>query len=121
MFSLAVQFIKECPADQPPLPFKAFPVLTLVSDAGAPTIKAGRAITLSTPAVNIHDHGHIYAAFITVTGPIFVPVHTVDNKLQVTVPEGVNGQSYVVLTTDNYVVSDDNTIAGPAIVEIANF
>lgn len=118
VFSLAVQFITECPKGNTPLPFKAFPVLTLVPAEGEPEIKSGNTINLSTPAVKVHDHGCIYAAFMTVSGPKFVEVQTVDNKLAVIVPEGIHGQSYVVLTTSNTEVTDDNTIAGPAIVEI---
>ena len=36
------------------------------------------------------------------------------------VPEGINGQSYVVLTTCKDKVTDETVAAGPAIVEITN-
>jgi hypothetical protein len=36
------------------------------------------------------------------------------------VPAGVNGQSYVVLTTCKEKVNDETVAAGPAIVEISN-
>lgn len=130
VFSLAVQFIVECPADQPMLPFKAFPALTFVPAEGEPEVKAGSTIYLSTPATTVaaraasaytYDHDCIYAAFMTVTGPIFVKVEKKGDKFAVVVPKGVNGQSYVILTSSNTGVTDDNTIAGPAIVEITNY
>lgn len=60
----------------------------------------------------------VFAAFITVTGPVYVEVTSVYAGFSVMVPEGVEGQSYVVLTMSNTSVSDDNTLAGPAIIEI---
>lgn len=121
VFSLAIQFIKECPSDNPPLPFMAFPVLSLVPAEGEPEIKSGNTIWLSTTAANAHGYHSIYAAFMTVTGPIFSDVQWTDgDKLKTVVPEGINGQSYVILTTSNDAVTDDNTVAGPAIVEITN-
>lgn len=121
VFSLAVQFITECPSDNPPLPFKAFPILALVPAEGEPEIKSGTTILLSTLASNLDSYECIYAAFITVTGPIFSEAkRTHDGKFEVVVPAGINGQSYVVLTNSNTEVTDDNTIAGPAIVEITN-
>lgn len=128
VFSLAIQFIVECPPNNPSLPFKAFPVLVFMPAEGEPEIKSGNSIHLSTAAPNIHDYENIhdskyaYAAFITVTGPIFANTESTGNgNFVVTVPEGINGQSYVVLTSSNESVTDDNTIAGPAIIEITNF
>ena len=36
----------------------------------------------------------------------------------VTVPSGIAGQSYVVLTQGNKMATDDNIVAGPAILEV---
>lgn len=119
VFSLAVQFITECPSDNPPLPFKAFPVLALAPAEGESEIRSGNTISLSTK-IDTYSYGPTYAAFITVLGPIFVDVKNCDDKLEVVVPEGINGQSYVILTSSNTEVTDDTTIAGPAIVEITN-
>ena len=62
----------------------------------------------------------IYAAFITVTGPIYVNITPVQGGFELVVPEGINGQSYVVLTTCKDKVNDETVAAGPAIVEITN-
>lgn len=42
------------------------------------------------------------------------------SSYEIQVPEGVDGQSYVVLTACKDRVSDETVIAGPAIVEITN-
>lgn len=47
VYSLAVQFITSCPASNPPLPVKAFPVLTLDPKSGP--VKTGSKVTLLTP------------------------------------------------------------------------
>ncbi|KAI5851359.1 Ferritin/ribonucleotide reductase-like protein [Morchella snyderi] len=129
VFSLAVQFIVECPADQPMLPFKSFPALTFVAAEGEPEVKAGSTIWLFTPTTAVaarsttvaYDQDCIYAAFMTVTGPIFVKAQKVGDKFAIVIPQGINGQSYVILTSSNTGVTDDNTIAGPAIIEITNY
>lgn len=122
VFSLAVQFITECPSDNPPLPFKAFPVLSLVPTEGEPEIKSGNNIYLSSEVFTTYGHDDpIYAAFITALGPIFVEVQLTDSKYSVQVPQGVNGQTYVVITSSNTTVTDENTVAGPGIIEITNY
>ena len=78
-------------------------------------IKSGCKLVLSTAE---WPKGSVYAAFITVTGPIFVDVEETKDGYVIVVPEGINGQSYVVLTSSKDAVTDDNTLAGPAIVEV---
>ncbi len=60
----------------------------------------------------------IYAAFIAVTGPTFVPATPVNGGFSVTIPKGFAGQTYAVLTSCNETVSDDTVAAGPAIIEV---
>ncbi|MCJ1410679.1 hypothetical protein MMC19_004765 [Ptychographa xylographoides] len=117
VYTLAAPFIVSCPASNPTLPVKAFPSLSLGTTG---TIVSGETITLSTPGYTIQGSSPLYAAFITVTGPIFGAATPVDGGYTVVVPAGVNGQSYVVLTSCNEVVTDDTVVAGPAIVEITN-
>ena len=58
------------------------------------------------------------------TGPVFAAATATDGGFTVTIPsapEGgapIAGQSYVVLTGCNTVVTDDTVAAGPAILEI---
>ncbi|KAL8868839.1 MAG: hypothetical protein Q9174_004718, partial [Haloplaca sp. 1 TL-2023] len=73
VYTLAAPFIVECPSDNPPLPVKAFPTLTASPDNPA-NITAGTEITLLTPDYIVKPadgSSQIYAAFITVTGPVF--------------------------------------------------
>lgn len=75
VFTLAAQFIVSCPEDNPPLPVKAFPTLT-ASPENPKEITTGTEITLLTPDYTItaeDGKSQIYAAFITVTGPVFTP------------------------------------------------
>ena len=74
VFTLAAPLIVSQPANQPKLPVKAFP--TLVSSPQNGNITIGSKITLLTPGsiVKAADgNSQIYAAFITVTGPVFAP------------------------------------------------
>ncbi|KAH7377742.1 ferritin-like domain-containing protein [Pyrenochaeta sp. MPI-SDFR-AT-0127] len=115
VYTLAAQFITSCPSSNPPLPVKAFPTLTASSKDAA--IKTGSTVTLSTKGYKID--GQVYAAFITVTGPVFVDAKPVDGGYEVVVPKGKAGQSYIVLTSCNTGATDDTIVAGPAVVEIS--
>lgn len=74
VYTLAAPFIKSCPSDNPPLPVKAFPTLAFDASKNPKTVSAGTTITLSTPDYTVKaadGKSQIYAAFITVTGPVF--------------------------------------------------
>ncbi|KAK0663574.1 hypothetical protein DIS24_g1107 [Lasiodiplodia hormozganensis] len=120
VYTLAAQFITSCPSDNAPLPVKAFP--TLVASSEDEWVKTGSTVMLSTPGYEVQaaDGVQIYGAFITVTGPVVAEATRVEGGFTVVVPEGVNGQSYVVLTGCKDTVTDDTVAAGPAIVEISN-
>jgi len=116
VYTVASPFISSCPSNNGALPVKAFPSLTMSSmDAvmvGAKVaVTAGKGFDTSATDIN--------AAFITVTGPAWAPIESMgDGKFTVTVPKGVAGQSYFVLTKGNTQATDDNIVAGPAIVEV---
>ncbi|KAJ5261081.1 ferritin-like domain-containing protein [Penicillium angulare] len=114
VYTVASPFIVSCPNSNPALPVKAFPSLTSTSLG---TLLPGSKVSLAT-GEGFMAKGTVYAAFITVTGPIWAIVTPSDAGYSVTIPRGVAGQSYVVLTSSNDKVSDDNIIAGPAILEI---
>ncbi len=122
VYTLAAAFIQSCPADNPKLPVKAFPTLTLDPSTPQP-ITAGSTVTLLTPGYTlkpVSDSTAVYAAFIAVTGPTFVPATPVNGGYSVTIPTGFSGQSYAVLTGCNTTVTDDTTAAGPALIEVSN-
>ncbi|EON66339.1 hypothetical protein W97_05436 [Coniosporium apollinis CBS 100218] len=117
VYTLAAQFIISCPSTNPALPVKAFPVLA--ASSSDMSIKKGSTVMLSTPGymLKAENDAPVYGAFITVTGPIIVNATMVEGGYEVVVPEGVNGQSYVVLTGCADAVNDNTVAAGPAIVE----
>ncbi|KAL7904472.1 ferritin-like domain-containing protein [Trichoderma velutinum] len=121
VYSLASGFITSCPSSNPHLPVKAFPKLQVAPKTAMP-VTTGATVTLLTPGsiLKVEKGVQIYAAFIAVTGPIFVPAKPVNGGFSVTIPKGFAGQTYVVLTTCNESVSDDTTAAGPAIIEISS-
>lgn len=122
VYTLAAGFITACPSSNPVLPVKAFPSLTLDPKTPKP-VKTGSTVTLLTPGHTIHPAAGkhtIYAAFISVTGPTFVVATPVRGGFSVTIPKGFSGQSYAVLTNCNTAVTDDTTIAGPAIIEVSS-
>jgi hypothetical protein len=116
VYSLAAPFIISCPSSNPAfLPLKAFPSITVASPGTAYT---GTNITLSAKIPT--STSPLYAAFMTVTGPVFTPIHLWGNGMyMVTIPAGVHGQSYLVLTKDPKAATDDTILAGPAAIEIS--
>ncbi|KAF8864598.1 hypothetical protein BDZ45DRAFT_581911, partial [Acephala macrosclerotiorum] len=123
VYTLAAGFIVSCPsanAAKLMLPLKAFPTISLGTTG---RIDSGQTITLETPGYVLapaDEHTPIYAAFITVTEPIYADAVACEDGFTTVVLEGVNGQSYVVLTACKDSVTDDTVAAGPAIVEVTN-
>ncbi|KAJ5186491.1 hypothetical protein N7449_011255 [Penicillium cf. viridicatum] len=115
VYTVASPFIASCPSSNGALPVKAFPALTMSSmDA----VMTGSQVQLMAGGFNAST-SDVNAAFITVTGPVWAPLKSMgDGKFTVTVPKDVAGQSYVVLTQGNKQATDDNIVAGPAIVEV---
>lgn len=114
VYTVASPFIVSCPSSNPALPVKAFPSLTSTSSG---TLLTGDQVSLATGG-GFTASGPVYAAFITVTGPIWATVTPTNDGFSVTIPSSVEGQSYVVLTSSNDNVSDDDILAGPAILEV---
>lgn len=117
VYTVASPFIVSCPSSNPALPVKAFPSLTV---PGNDTIVTGSEVSLVTGEDFVASDA-VFAAFITVTGPVWAAVTPSNGGFSVTIPKGVEGQSYLVLTSSNDKVSDDNIIAGPAILEVSSF
>lgn len=116
VFTVASPFIASCPSSNGALPVKAFPTLTMST---MDTVMTGTKVNLMAGIGFDASVTDINAAFITITGPVWAPLESMgDGKFTVTVPKGVSGQSYVVLTKGNKTATDDNIVAGPAIVEV---
>ncbi|KAL9129443.1 MAG: hypothetical protein Q9217_002117 [Psora testacea] len=118
VWTIAHTFIGSCPPSNPPLPVKAYPTLTVASDTPLP-IKVGKNLVLSPRGGAINASG-VMGAFLTSKEPVYFKV-TSDGKdgWKGSVPEGVAGQSYVVLTEGKAGVEKGNVLAGPAILEVA--
>lgn len=123
VYTIASPFIASCPSNNTKLPVKAFPSLMMMaSDGGMMSAMPGSKVHLMAgEGFEKMMASDVHAAFITATGPMWAPVEDKgDGKFMVTVPMGVSGQSYVVLTRGNTQATDDNIVAGPAIIEVCN-
>ncbi|KAG8729481.1 hypothetical protein FRC12_020949 [Ceratobasidium sp. 428] len=107
VYSLAAAFITDCPSSNPSLPVKAFPALT-VSTA---SYKAGDTISVSFDS-SMAKGKDTFMAFFTGLSTEFASI----KDGQVTIPKDLMGTVYGVVTTDGKAVTDDNTVAGPAIL-----
>ena len=112
VFSLASAFIASCPSSNPPLPFKAFPALTTTSTG---SMAPGTTITVATTAPLT---GTLSAAFLALAGPIFAPIIPTNGGFTTTIPQGVLGQTYMVVTNSQTNITDANVIAGPLVLEV---
>ncbi|CAK3797401.1 Hypothetical predicted protein [Lecanosticta acicola] len=123
VYSLAAQFITSMPAgnaDKLPA-LKAFPALTVTAPAGV--VKPGDKLTVkSAKAVDAKA-----AYFINSQGNAKADLTGSGADYTVTVPTGMPptagaqpGQGYLVLTSDTAAPTDDNIVAGPAVVQIAD-
>ncbi|KAJ6507431.1 ferritin-like domain-containing protein [Mycena vitilis] len=111
VYSLAVPFIKSCPASNAAsLPaLTAYPALT-VTDA-----HPGKVATLVFTAPTAPTE--LFAAFISGAGaPVFVPIQDGNT---VTIPSGLLGFVFCVVTKDGGMVDESTTVAGPTILNFA--
>ncbi|CAD0093853.1 unnamed protein product [Aureobasidium mustum] len=123
VYSLAATLIKSCPASNPTLPVKAFPSLSLASNMTMP-IMQGEFITFELAADMKVPAGPLFVAFPLATGTMFSSAIVKDCMITARVPVsfyGPAGESFAILTTNDTVVTDDNTVAGPAVVEIQTY
>jgi len=109
VITLAGSFIKSCPQGSAPT-LQGFPALALSGNA-----TAGREVTLN--AANVTTNGTVYCAFTSGISNVSY-VEYKDSKC--TVPSTFVGQTYVVLTSSNGTLADNNTIAGPAILALGS-
>ncbi|KAJ5155896.1 hypothetical protein N7492_008699 [Penicillium capsulatum] len=118
VYTVASPFISSCPESNQMLPVKAFPAL--VMPTMKPAMEGSKVQLMTGSGFDMSmDTKDLHAAFITVTGPVWAPVSSDgEGKFTVTIPKGVAGQSYVVLTKGNTKATDDTIVAGPAIVEV---
>lgn len=112
VYTMAAPFITKDNNPNANLPVKAFPSLTYAGGE-AP---AGSDIEVTTKdAVNA-----VEAYFLAITGPVKADYTANGNTYTVTIPATLAaGQSYLLLTSGG-APTDENTVAGPAIVYVAD-
>ncbi|KAI5475955.1 ferritin/ribonucleotide reductase-like protein [Pseudohyphozyma bogoriensis] len=110
-YSLAAEFITSCPSTNPALPVKAFPALTLGTTG---SLSSGEDIVLTFANSTSVETG--YAVFLHELSQTVASWDPASGKT--TIPDGLAGQIYVVITNANATVSDENTLSSPAVVEI---
>lgn len=117
VYTVASPFIVSCPESNAMLPVKAFP--SLMMSSMKPAMEGSKVHLMTGPGFKASDNKDLHAAFVTVTGPVWAPLSSDgEGKFTVTIPKGVAGQSYVVLTKGNTKATDDTIVAGPAIIEV---
>lgn len=119
VYSLAAPFIESCP-ENASLPITAFPTLSLSGGENNGSFTPGQQVTASYTSTNSTsssstDSNGTYLAIIQGVGaPQFLALDS--NSSQVTLPSNLTGgQMYAVVTSSNTSVTDDTTIAGPAL------
>lgn len=114
--TLVAPFIVFCPTGNGKLPFNIFPPLTIITDER--TVQAGATVTAEA-GEHFRPTDHVFAAFITFLGPVFAELRPDGHgRFTVTIPEGIMGQSYLVLTSNDREVTHDTILAGPGIVQV---
>ena len=98
VYTIASQFITSCPSSNAALPVKAFPALTIAT--GNPGDNVAFTFTDSHTAVN-------YAIFYNGLG---TSVQALDANDMATIPEGLQGYTYVLISTASSAadVTNDN-------------
>jgi len=119
VYTLASGLIKSCPSNNPALPVSAFPALAITTAKPTP----GKAVTVSFKAPSSFDKSKpYYVTFLTGTGNQFIPSKDATWKgdvatVTVTMPKGLMGYVYVLITNDGKTAGDAQTVAGPAVLD----
>lgn len=118
-YTIASRYIVSCPEGNAAKlsGITQFPLLNLLNTE---SIVTGSTIEVQ-PQSGFQAQGQsLYAAFPTVTGPIIQPVSESSNGYSTTVPAGLTGQAYIVLTNSASTVDDSTIVAGPALLQVNN-
>ncbi|KAJ7347084.1 ferritin-like domain-containing protein [Mycena albidolilacea] len=110
VYSLAVPFIKSCPASNSELlpALAPYPVLALEN------AHAGKTATLKFTAPKTSP---LFVAFVSGAGaPTFVPIQ---HGNEVAIPSSLRGFVFCFVTKDGGKVDDSTVVAGPAILNVA--
>ena len=126
VYSIAAQFITGG-SSPVTLPFQAFPALALQPSQFAYQASSS-SVTFTNGFVNavkfnpkITKDTPVYAVFFSglLKSPVQARITSTNKDYKIDqIPAGIQGQSYVVLSLNNTNFSDENIIAGPALLEV---
>ena len=115
VFTLAASFITSCPASNEALPFKAFPTLT--GGSASPAIE-GTSLSFTGPSAISAGSFLTFVSGLTITS---VSATISDTSITASVPTGLGGQTYVMVTSKDVsggTINDADVLMGPAIIEV---
>lgn len=101
-YSLAAPLVKSCPKSNAALPVVAFPALTITPDNGEWKI-AGKGV----------EDGQFLAA-VSADGTTFTKIENGEVKAPA---KPATGRTYYLVTKGDKAVTDDNTVAGPTLMD----
>lgn len=106
VYSIASAFIVSCPSTNPTLPVKAFPAVTFSGQTPTP----GKALKFDSAASSWKN-----AVFFSGLNTTSVAIE----NGKVVIPDSLRpmGTAYLVITSDDNAPTDNNTVAGPAILQ----
>ncbi|KAF8583678.1 hypothetical protein K439DRAFT_1202039 [Ramaria rubella] len=107
VFTLASPFITSCPSSNPDLGVQAFPALTV--DPAAPVPGSNITLTFNSTGAGSDP---LYLAVLSGLTTKFAPI----SNNQATLPEGLQGFVYAVVTNNATDATDASTVAGPTIL-----
>lgn len=115
VYTLAAAFITSCPSSNPTLPFKAFP--SLMATQGIPSAP-GLTFTFEMPMAALPSP--FYVTFVNGLVTQSQTATVSGGMIHTTIPTTVSGQTYAIITNANTtMVTDAQTVAGPAILEVS--
>jgi hypothetical protein len=115
-FTAASGFIVSCPPTNPNLGLTPFPALNISGAFPGQSVFPGDKVTVQfAPSSKVAAK---YIAFVFDRSPIFV---VIEEDGTVAVPANLSGQVYAIATSSGSVLSDETTIAGPAIMLFEKF
>lgn len=107
VYSIAAPFITKCPSSNPTLPVKAFPAASIQG-----SYKAGDKVTLDFKTTGATEYLIVYSGLAS-------EACLINSDATTMLPSGLQGIAYGVITTATKAsdVTDDNTVAGPIILD----
>ncbi|EEA19413.1 hypothetical protein TMatcc_009546 [Talaromyces marneffei ATCC 18224] len=123
IFTIASAFISSCPSTNAPLPFKAFPALSVDNVSNAAQTLIGNTVATLTVAGGTAIPSPAFVTFVSGLDIISVPAQVSGSQVSVTIPQQVSGQAFGLITSVSMngtgtIFDDTKVIAGPAIMEI---